>query len=103
MKHPVFDAIDKTVQFKKKDPNFEIQLEKKIKISLTIAENPKGTERKFITDKKTNNSLKYIKIDKNDIMSNYCTNLKKVFKVKNNDNLCLLRAYLIGKIHLFTN
>ena len=32
----VFDAIDKTVQSKKKDPNFEIQSNKKLKFQLLL-------------------------------------------------------------------
>ena len=93
----VFDAIDKTVQSKKKDPNFEIQSNKKMSISIIIAENPKGSGRKFTNQNKT----KPILVDKNSILNikEYCLNLQSVHIIKNNDNLCLLRAFLVGKSH----
>ncbi len=93
----VFDAIDKTVQSKKKDPNFEIQTNKKMTISIIITENPVGTGRQYNYNKDV--PVKYKKIDKKSIetTAQYCQNLYSVYIVKNNDNLCLLRAFLIGK------
>ena len=41
--------------------------------------------------------LQYKKIDKQTVINEYCTKLNSVYKIKNNDNLCLLRSYIIGK------
>ena len=101
----LFDAIDKTVQSKKKDPNFEIQTDKKLKISIIIADNPSGSgrskkstlpgKRKMLQT--SNEDEQYKKIDKQTVINEYCTKLNSVYKIKNNDNLCLLRSYIIGK------
>lgn len=86
----LFDAIDKTVQFKKKDPNFEIQTDKKLKISIIIADNPSGSGRskkstlpgKRIMLQTSTEDEQYKKIYKQTVINEYCTNLNSVYKIK---------------------
>jgi very-short-patch-repair endonuclease len=94
----LFSAIEEIVQSKKKQPDYDIQPTHKFKFTIKYSEKIMGGALK----KKKNDELSeniILKLDNNKFVrfEQYLNSKKCISKIESNDNLCLLRAFLLMK------